>query len=106
MAERLESSVSRGVTDAWRKLGGIVVRVHSGKVSVRGGWMQLADRGTPDLLVLGDHGRGFWAETKTEKSHLTTEQIAMHHDLRRRGHPVYVIRNEQDARAAWKAEMG
>jgi len=28
----------------------IVTRAHSGKVKVRGGWMQLADEGTSDLL--------------------------------------------------------
>ena len=105
-AARLESAISHSVADVWRKLGAIVVRIQSGRVPVRGGWMQLAEKGTPDLLVLGANGRCFWAETKTEKKDATTEQIDMHYKLRRLGFPVYIIRNEADALEAWRREMG
>lgn len=44
----------------------IVVRVHSGKVKVRGGWMVLADEGTSDLLLcVGPRGRWCALEVKT-----------------------------------------
>lgn len=102
MADRSESAISSSVTQRWEARGGIVVRVQSGKVPVRGGWMQLAERGTPDLYVMAPHGQAFWAETKTERGKLSEDQQRWHMKARRLGHLVFVVRDEASADAAWK----
>jgi len=46
-----ETKLSRAIQDALTLDPDVlVVRVHSGKVKVKGGWMQLAEEGTSDLL--------------------------------------------------------
>ncbi len=101
MPDRSESSISYTVTRRWEARGGIVTRVQSGKVQVRGAWMQLADKGTPDLLVMAPHGLSFWAETKTETGKLSYDQKHWHSRVRRLGHLVFVVRDEASADAAW-----
>jgi hypothetical protein len=104
--KRSEAEIQRAIFGRWRARGGIVTRVQSGKVPVRGGWMQLADKGTPDSYVMGPLGASFWAETKTDTGQLSTEQIDWHYRARKLGHNVFVVRNEQAADAAWLEVVG
>lgn len=106
MADRSETEISAALAARWEARGGIVIRVQSGKVPVRGGWMQLADKGTPDQLVLAPHGLAFWAETKTPTGRLSDEQARWHMRAKRLGHFVFVVRDEAAADAAWEEVCG
>jgi hypothetical protein len=46
-----ETQLSRSIASVLRAMGHTVIRVQSGVVKVRGGWMRLADPGTPDLCL-------------------------------------------------------
>ena len=75
------------------KLGRLVIRVQSGVVKVKRGWMHLAPEGTPDLYVVG----WGWLETKLEKSKPTPEQLDMHARLIAAGERVAVVRSVAEA---------
>jgi len=67
-----ESSELTGpIIKALRQMGYLVFRMNSGKVRVRGGWMQLCDEGTADILAFGPalwgKDRTWWIETKQPK---------------------------------------
>ena len=49
-----------------RQTGTLVLRMNSGKVKVRGGWMQLHEAGTADILCF-PRGVPVWIETKAVK---------------------------------------
>jgi hypothetical protein len=57
-----------------RQMGILVLRMNSGKVKVRGGWMQLHEAGTADILCF-PRGRVVWLETKHPHGHTNREQI-------------------------------
>jgi hypothetical protein len=81
------------------RIGCIVTRVHSGKVKVRGGWMQLADEGTPDHHVMCPDGSSFWLETKTQEGDLSPAQRRWHERAKKSGHRVAVVRSPREALA-------
>lgn len=65
------------------------VRMNSGKVAVRRGWMHLAPRGTPDI-VGARRGRMFACETKVgPKEKLSDDQERVADEMRRAGIVVY-----------------
>lgn len=86
------------------RFGHIVTRVHSGKVKVRGGWMQLADPGTPDHVCCSPNGLTTWLETKTPVGKLSPAQVAWHERAKRNGHRVAVVRSPAEALKAVSAE--
>lgn len=91
------SEVTRPVIDAINALPEcFAYRVHSGKVKVRGGWMQLAPKGTPDLFAMV-RGVAVHFETKVERGRLSAEQREMHAHLRRAGARVEVVRSVAEA---------
>lgn len=92
-----ETDIGRAIRKSLESLGYIVTRVHSGKVKVRGGWMQLADEGTPDHVVSCPDGRTIWLETKTEEGDLSEAQKEWHARARRIGHAVAVVRSPREA---------
>jgi hypothetical protein len=68
-----EGAIQSQITE-YLKLRGIWhMRVQSGKVKVRGGWMQLAPTGTADLLAWPRSGP-VWIEVKKPKGTHETEQ--------------------------------
>jgi hypothetical protein len=103
---RSETAISRSISSGLESLGAIAIRVQSGLVKVRGGWMHLAPPGTPDRLFLLENGCGLWLETKTPIGSLSTEQIAWHYEARKRGHNVFTVKSEREARAAWEEVRG
>lgn len=84
------------IVDALRKAGHFVLRIHSGQVRVKRGFMHLAPKGTPDLYVLG----WGWLETKVDRTKPTAEQLEMHARIRRAGELVRVVRTPAEALAA------
>jgi len=78
-------------------MGHIVTRVHSGKVKVRGGWMQLAEEGTPDFHVGLSGGGSMWLEVKDDDGELSHAQKRWHERAKKGGHRVYVVRSVAEA---------
>jgi hypothetical protein len=67
-------------------------RIHSGKVRVRGGWMQLGDEGAPDVFVLAD-GAPVFLEAKATAGKVSAAQAKEHGRIRRCGGTVLVVRS-------------
>jgi hypothetical protein len=88
-----EAERQAAIVVALRRIGRTAFRVHSGKVKVKGGWMQLAPNGTPDLYVLG----WGWLECKAAKGKLNADQIAWHAHARAAGERVAVVRTPAEA---------
>lgn len=101
MAE--ESNIQRdGIKTLENTPGLIVLRLNSGKVPVRGGWMQLCPAGTPDIVVFSQNGRVGWAETKRPKGknheagYRSDEQIEFERRVRNFGHLYCIPRSAED----------
>lgn len=84
------------------QMGIFCERMNSGKVRVRGGWMQLHSAGTADILVFY-RSRVIWFETKDAKGHTNKEQIDNQARFRDKveaiGHEYYRIKSIDDALA-------
>ncbi len=72
--------------------GVTAIRMQSGKVRVRGGWMMLAPAGTADILCF-PRGKVVWLETKTLKGELRQAQEAFRDRVMQMGHKYFVIRS-------------
>ena len=92
-----ETTLSRNIQEALARMGVRVLRLQSGRVRVKGGWMQLAPEGTPDLLAILKSGRVLWIEVKRPGEKPTAEQLAEHARLLRDGHAVAVVTTVQEA---------
>lgn len=92
-----ETDIGRAIRKTLERIGCIVTRVHSGKVKVKGGWMQLADEGTPDHHVMCPGGLSMWLETKTAVGNLSPAQKRWHERARKNGYTVKVVRSPQEA---------
>lgn len=88
-----ETARSRSIQDFLRAKRIPCARVHCGKVKVRGGWMQLAESGYPDLWTPLT-----WLETKTPVGELEDSQIERHDELRRWGERIEVVTSADEAR--------
>jgi hypothetical protein len=91
-----EADTLRAIHSALTSLGYWVIRIHSGKVRVKRGFMQLAPVGTPDLLVLDAMG---FLEVKTadKASKPSAEQLAWHERAAKLGVRVAVVRSVGEA---------
>ena len=93
-----ETALQHSIVEALEKMGLLVIRIQCGRVKVRGGWMQLAPEGTPDLLVTGSkYLRKAFLETKTPVGKLSQVQRVMHQRLVRSGERVFVVRSVEEA---------
>lgn len=88
-----ETTLQAEIVEALQRAGRIVIRVQSGQVKVRGGWMHLAPKGTPDLYVVG----WGWIETKTDDGKLSPEQERMHALIGGAGELITVVRSVAEA---------
>lgn len=99
-----ETDLSRSIAKALEALGYPIVRIHSGKVRVARGFMQLAAEGTPDRLVLLRGGRVIWIEVKFGKGGvLSAKQLAWHARAAKMGHYVITVRSVREAIEAVRA---
>ena len=90
MSKKAETVIQKGILDALLGLGLIAVRLNSGSVRVKRGYLHLAPKGTPDLVVQLRDGRVGWVEVKTDEGKRTPEQAAF--EVRARRDPcVYVL---------------
>lgn len=85
-----ETEVKKMGCDILRDNGYIVERLQSGKVKVKGGWMQLCDTGTPDTHIVGLKGFHFYWETKKPGGKPSKEQLLKKADYESRGFLVYI----------------
>jgi hypothetical protein len=99
-----ETDLSRAITKTLRALGYIVIRIQSGKLRIgmpgRERWVELAEKGCPDRVVLGPAGTVTWLEVKTASGRLTREQKAWHARAQGLGHRVRTVRSIEQALAA------
>lgn len=95
-----ETSISRAIAKAVADLGFKVLRLHSGKVKVRGGYMRHNERGTPDRCVLLSGGSVVFLEVKKPGGKVREKQAQWHRDVARWGHRVAVVDSVGDAVAA------
>lgn len=103
----METPLSKAISAALEALGHVVIRVHSGSVQAlppsgkgRPYWMQLAEKGTPDRVVLSPGGKVTWIEVKTKTGSVSPVQRLWHERAIRFGHRVAVVRSIRDAIAA------
>jgi hypothetical protein len=98
------SAVTAPIVKALNEAGYWAIRLNSGKVKVRGGWLNLCPPGTPDILVLLSGGRCLWVETKDVKKDYHKEQQESQGDFHARleglHHRVVVARCLDDVLAA------
>ncbi len=97
-----EANIQRAILDALGSIGAFAMRAQSGKVKVRGGWMQLAPAGTPDIFVLvPPTGHSLWLEVKTATGEERESQLTWAGQARRRGAGVQTVRTVQEAVSAY-----
>lgn len=87
-----------------RQMGIYALRMNSGMVRVKGGFMHLHDKGTADILVFFKTGRVVWLETKdpkgvTQKQRIA-DQAAFAEKVRDLGHEYYLIKSIDEGLAA------
>ncbi len=98
-----ETEIQRAILDALASVGAFAMRVQSGKVKVRGGWMQLAPAGTPDIIVLvPPRGLLLGLEVKTATGEERESQIIWRAQACRRGAVVETVRSVQEALDAYR----
>jgi hypothetical protein len=99
-----ETELQRSVMKALRSLGIWCIRVHAGHMQgIRGGYMQGAEAGTPDLCL---PALGF-LEVKLPGGKVNEDQAKWHARAEREGVRVAVVRSTADAVRvvrSWRAE--
>jgi hypothetical protein len=95
-----ESAIQRQIIEAAKVMGHKVYRTNAGRIRARNGWLQLAEEGTPDLLVVKNLGRSLWVEVKNPGEHATEIQKKRHRELRSLGHAVVVACSVEEFRVS------
>ena len=107
MRRQGEGALQHSIRLALEAPGHMVIRVQSGNVNLgttaKPRWMRLAQKGTPDLLVLGRDGKTTWLEVKLPTGKVSPTQITWHSWALAWGHRVAVVRSVSEALAAVKA---
>ena len=104
MDEQSERAIKLAIIKAVEHIcGAIPVRINAGKARARGGYVQGARNGTPDLAFVLHGGRMLWVEVKRATGKPSPDQLAMHEELRKRGHSVIVARDVETVVQAARA---
>ena len=102
MSSTPESKVKDEVVEYLNKTGAFYRRMQSGKVKVRGGFMQLAPEGTADFLVCTSAAT-YWLELKAPKGTTAASrkqaQAAFAEEVRALGHHYAICESLGDVRA-------
>lgn len=96
-----ETIISKSIADYLNARGIYNLRVNSGRVRVRGGWMHCAPEGTPDRFFLMP---GLWGglEIKVPGEKPTAAQLEQHMRIRLAGGIVIVARSVEDVERGLK----
>jgi hypothetical protein len=93
-----ETALSKAIRDALKRVRHVkVLRLNSGLVRAKGGYVHLCENGTPDLMVMLPHKRVCWLEAKTRDGVVEDEQVEWHAQALALGHVVHVVRDVQHA---------
>lgn len=96
-----ETGLSKGIQHTLTLKGCKVIRIQSGMLPVMYGttkhWVHLAQKGTPDLLVLRPPGICTFLEVKDEKGKLNPDQQKLHEWAVSHGFLVCLVRTIDDA---------
>ncbi len=88
-----ETELSHAIQSGLKQGGFHVERIQTGKHRVKGGWLQCASPGTPDLYVLGFG----WLEVKMPGEKPNEDQEAWHRRARLAGDRVEVVSSLAEA---------
>jgi hypothetical protein len=88
-----ESEIQRFCLDALKQLGIFCMRLNSGKVKVRGAWMNLAPVGTADIVAYPEKSLPVWLEIKQVKGEQRDAQVTFQEKVTSLGHSYYVIKS-------------
>ncbi len=92
-----EGKIKAEVQDFLKKSGRYFMRMQSGKVKLRGGWMYLCPEGTADILTFDAAGRCIWLELKQLKGVQREAQLLFEQRVRAMGHSYAVVKSVDDA---------
>jgi hypothetical protein len=101
-----EGLVKANVQDFLKKTGRFFIRMQSGRVKVRGGFMYLCPEGTGDILTFDDDGRCVWLEVKQLKGKQREAQENFERRVSEMGHRYCVVRSVEDAVRAVTGRLG
>ena len=93
-----ETAIQAAIRQTAEYCQGIVIRMNAGLARSFDckRVIHLAQKGTPDLLLVGPSGQTVFVETKARRGRLSPEQAEMHARLRDLGHTVIVARSVDD----------
>lgn len=101
-----ETKLKGEVQDLLTVYGMFWMRLQSGMVRVRGGFMHLCPTGTADLIVFPAKGFGVgWIEMKQLKGTQQKSQVEFQAKAEAAGHPYLVARSADDVEK-WLKENG
>lgn len=84
------SDIVSPILDALKQAGIFAMRMNSGKMRVRGGYVHLCPVGTPDIVIYPCGRVPVWIECKVLSKKLRQSQIEMRVKLKALGHRVVV----------------
>lgn len=95
------SEITTPILEALKKAGIFAMRLNSGKVKVRGGWMTLCPEGTADIVVYPEPQSGFydpviWIETKQADGKHRAAQLKFKDRVMALGHQYLTMRDPKD----------
>ena len=92
----IERDIQKQVMDMLEQCGIFAIRLNSGKVPVRGGYMTLCPIGTGDIIVFPPMSTPVWLEIKQLKGIQQQEQIKFQAKTADYGHDYYIVRSLDD----------
>ena len=87
-----QSEITGPLVKMLRQMGIFTLRLNSGKVRVRGGYMHLCPEGTADILCW-PKGRTCWLETKASKGMMRDKQMEFRDTVTSLGHEYHAVRS-------------
>ena len=94
-----ETALQKAIVDFLRAKGHEVLRLNSGTLRVKRGYLHCAKKGTPDILCLVD-GRAIFFEVKMPGKKITKAQSARHREIEGSGSRVFIVSSVVQARNA------
>ena len=94
-----ETILAAKIIGAFRTLGAKCLRLHSGKVRVRGGWMHQNEEGTADWMILFPGGISRFVEIKVPGETPKPKQLEWRSDVERLGFVCDTVTTLEEALA-------
>lgn len=101
-----ETELAQRVVSIFKRFGFECIRLQSGVVRVRRGWLHGARKGTSDYLICGPRGAHRFVELKMPGETPTKDQLAWRDHMQRLGHIVDVVTSTPEALAIAREMIG